>query len=73
MVILKYTRLIAYGVSAATVFIALMYALDVAGVRGIFGPVPNPSGILILIGGLTLVFVGVGMVLARVTGDRHDL
>lgn len=73
MDILKYMRLIAYGVSAAVVFVALMYAVDVGGVRGIFGPVPNPSGIIILLGGLTLVFAGVGILLARVTGDRHDL
>ncbi len=73
MVILRYTRLFAYGVSAAIVFIALMYALDVAGVREIFGPQPSASGILTLVGGLTLLFVGVGMVLARITGDRHDL
>lgn len=70
---LKNLRLVAYGISAAVVFISLMYAVDVGGVREIFGPVPNPSGIIILLGGLTLLFAAVGLVLARVTGDRHDL
>ena len=72
MVILKLLRSVAYGVSAGVVFLALLYAVNVGGVRAFFGPVPNPSGILILLGGLALVFVGVGLLLARVTGNSHD-
>ncbi len=69
---LKLLRRTAYGVSAGVVFLALLYAVNVGDVRMFFGPVPNPSGILILLGGLSLVFVGVGMLLARMTGKSQD-
>ena len=70
---LKWLRSLAYGVSAGVVFLALMYAWNVGDVRSIFGPVPNPAGVLILLGGLSLVFIGVGMLLARITGGSHEL
>ena len=72
MTFMKLIRSGAYGISAAVVFAALLFAVDVGGVRDVFGPVPNPSGVLILLGGLSLIFVGVGMLLARMTGGNHD-
>jgi len=68
----KVLRTAAYGVSAAVVFFGLLYAIDIGGVRDLFGQVPNPSGILIILGGLSVAFVGVGMLLARATGNKHD-
>lgn len=70
---LKWLRSLVYGVSAGVVFLALMYAWDIADVRSIFGPVPNPGGLVILLGGLTLLFIGVGMLLARITGGSQDI
>jgi len=70
---LRWLRSLAYGVSAGTVFLALMYAWNIGDVQSIFRPVPNPWGVLILLGGLTLIFVGVGMLLARITGSSRDL
>ncbi len=72
MIFLKLLRTGAYGVSAGVVFLAVLYAVNLGDIRMYFGPVPNPYGILIILGGLSLVFVGVGMLLARVTGDAHD-
>lgn len=72
MPILKLLRIVAYGVSAGVIFLALLYAINIGDVRTYFGPVPNPNGILILLGGLSLVFVGVGLLLTRMTGNSHD-
>jgi len=72
MNVFKILRSAAYGFSAAIVFLALLYAINIGGIRELFGQVPNPSGILIVLGGLSLAFVGVGMLLARMTGNHHD-
>ncbi len=72
MAVFKHLRSFSYGISAAVVFFALLYASDIGSVRGLFGEVPNPSGILIILGGLCLIFVGVGMLMARMTGNKHE-
>ena len=69
---LKLLRSVAYGVSASVVFFALLYAINVGDIRAALGPVPNPSGVLTILGGLSLIFVGVGMLLSRLTGNRHE-
>ncbi len=73
MTMLKILRSVAYGFSAAVVFLALLYAFDIADVRTVFGPAPSLRGVLMLLGGLSLVFVGVGMLLARMGASDQPL
>jgi len=70
---LKLLQTFAYGFSASVVFLGLLYAFDVGIVRSLFGPVPNPAGMLVLLGGLSLIFVGVGMLLARMGVKNETL